>query len=102
VRLPGPLLLLAWALFATSALGAVAAFGAFLWHDTDFWSNFAPGPVLRVATALAAGLAASSGLLFYHHKHQESYRTFEEIFFAFVLFVSAVNFLWLAPVLFFL
>lgn len=89
-------------MFAASSAGTAAAFGFFLWHDTDFWSHFAPGPVLRVATALAAGLAISSGLLFYHYRYQESYSTFEEIFFAFVLFVSSVNLLWLAPVLFFL
>ena len=96
------MLTLAWALFVVSVLGVLTAAGIFFWHDTDFWQNFDAGPVLRIGTALAAALAASSGLLFYHHRRQESYTTFAEIVFAFFLFVSLVNFLWMAPVLFFL
>ena len=60
------------------------------------------GSGAAVAASLAAGLAVSSGLLFYHYRRQESYPTFEEIVFAFVLFVSSINFLWMAPLLFFL
>lgn len=84
-----------------AAPGALAAFGVFLCHDTDFWDDFDPGPVLPVATALASGLAASSGLLSYHHRRRASYSTFGEIFPACVFFVSLVNFSWMAPALLF-
>jgi hypothetical protein len=47
VALSGPLLLAAWALFATSASGTLVAFRVFHCNDTGFWSRFETGPVLR-------------------------------------------------------
>lgn len=90
------------ALFAASLSGALVSLGVFFWHDTDFWNVFEPGPVLRVAAAVLAGLTVSSGLLFFHFRVQETYSTFAEILFGVILFVSAVNLLWMAHVLFFL
>jgi hypothetical protein len=49
-----------------------------------------------------SGFVVSSGLLFWHHQRQESYMTFESIFFLVCLFLSLLNLLWIAPVLFFL
>ncbi len=74
----------------------------FFWYDTDFWYYFDVGAVLKIAAALLSGFVVSSGLLFWHHQRQESYMTFESIFFLFCLFLSLLNLLWIAPVLFFL
>lgn len=100
--MPRALLIAAAALFAASSATALVGAGVFFWYDTDFWNFFEPAPVLRVAAAILSGLTASSGLLFFHFRAQESYVTFEEVLFAFLLFVSAVNLMWVAPVLFFL
>jgi hypothetical protein len=48
------------------------------------------------------GLSVSSGLLFVHFRSQESYLTFEAIFFLICFGISLINPLWIAPVLFFL
>ncbi len=80
----------------------LAALGVFFWYDTDFWDVFELKGVLRVATVLLSGLTLSSGLLFVHYKRQESYMTFETIFFFVCLFISLLNLLWIAPVLFYL
>ena len=100
--LPRAVLLLATALFALSVVGALVACGVFFWYDTDFWYYFDVGSVLKVAAALLSGFVVSSGLLFWHHQRQESYMTFESIFFLVCLFLSLLNLLWIAPVLFFL
>jgi hypothetical protein len=89
-------------LFVASVLGALAALGIFFRYDTDFWDYFEVGQVLKVAAALLSGLVVSSGLLFWHYRRQESYMTFESIFFLACLFLSLLNLLWIAPVLFFL
>ena len=101
-NLPRAVLLLATALFALSVLGTLVACGVFFWYDTDFWDYFDVGPVLKVAAALLGGFVISSGLLFWHYRRQESYMTFESIFFLVCLFFSLLNLLWIAPVLFFL
>ena len=90
------------ALFAASVSAALVGAGVYFWHDTDFWEHFEPAPVLRVAAAVLFGLTVSSGLLFVHFRVQETYATFEEILFGFLLFLSTVNLLWIGPVLFFL
>ena len=100
--MPKALLIAAAALFAASVSAALVGAGVYFWHDTDFWEHFEPAPVLRVTAAVLFGLTVSSGLLFVHFRAKETYVTFEEILFGFRLFVSAVNLLWVAPVLFFL
>ena len=101
--LPKALLIMAAVLFVVSVLAALAALGVFFYYDTDFWEYFInPGPVLAVAAVILSALSVSSGLLFVHFRSQETYTTFEEIFFGVVLFVALVNLLWIAPVLFFL
>jgi hypothetical protein len=101
-NLPRAVLVLASALFALSVVGTLVACGVFFWYDTDFWYVFDVGPVLKVAAALLSGFVVSSGLLFWHHQRQESYMTFESILFLVCLFLSLLNLLWIAPVLFFL
>ena len=56
---------------------------------------------LLAAAALLSGFVVSSGLLFVHYRLQESYMTFEVLFYLVCLF-SLLNLLWIAPVLFFL
>ena len=92
----------ATALFALSVVGTLVALGTFFWYDTDFWYYFDVEAVLKIAAALLGGFVMSSGLPYFHYSQQESYSTFEEIFFAVVLFLSLINLLWIAPVLFFL
>jgi hypothetical protein len=100
--LPKALLVLAVTLFVASVLGTLGALGVFFWYDVGFWYVFEPGPILKVAAAILGGLTVSSGLLFIHFRSQESYLTFESIFFLVCLFLSLFNLLWIAPVLFFL
>ncbi len=100
--LPRALVLAAAALFTLSLLGTLVALGSFFWYDTDFWYYFDVGVVLKIAAALLSGFVVSSGLLFWHYQRQESYMTFESIFFLGCLFLSLLNLLWIAPVLFFL
>jgi hypothetical protein len=99
-NVPRAVLLLATALFALSVVGTLVACGVFFWYDTDFWYYFDGGVDLKIAAARLSGLVVSSGLLFWHHQRQESYMTFESIFFLFSLFLSLLNLLWIAPVLF--
>jgi hypothetical protein len=101
-NLPRAAYLLATALFTLSVVGTLVAWGVFFWYDTDFWYFFDVEPVLKVAAALLSGFVVSSGLLFWHHQRLESYMTFESIFFLVCLFLSLLNLLWIAPVLFFL
>jgi hypothetical protein len=101
-NLPRTAYLLATALFTLSVVGTLVACGVFFWYDTDFWYIFDVELALKVATALLSGLVVSSGLLFWHHQRQESYLTFESILFLVCLFLSLLNLLWIAPVLFFL
>ena len=101
-NLPRATYLLATVLFTLSVVGTLVACGVFFWYDTDFWYVFDVGPVLKVAAALLSGFVVSSALLFWHHQRQESYMTFESIFFLVCLFLSLLNLLWIAPVLFFL
>jgi hypothetical protein len=100
--LPKVLLVLAATLFVASVLGTLAALGVFFWYDVAFWYFFEPGPILKVAAVILSGLSVSSGLLFIHFRSQESYLTFEAIFFLVCLALALVNLLWIAPVLFFL
>jgi hypothetical protein len=102
IGLPRPFFFAAAALFTVSVLGTVAALGVFFWYDVQFWYAFEVGPVLTVAAALLGGFVVSSGALFVHFRLQESYMTFEAIFFLVCLFISLLNLLWIAPVLFFL
>lgn len=95
--LPRVLLWAAVALFVVSLLGAVFGFGVFLWYDTDFWDYFDPGPVLNVAVTLSGGLAASSGILYFHFKRRATHITLEVILFGFVCFVSSCFLLWTLP-----
>jgi hypothetical protein len=101
-NLPRAVFLLALALFVLSVAGTLMALVVFFWYDTDFWDYFDPGAVLKVAAVLLSGLAISSGLLFVYYRRQESYMTFEALFFSVCLFISLLNLLWIAPVLFFL
>jgi hypothetical protein len=100
--LPKPLLVMAVTLFVASVLGALAALWVFFRFDTKFWYHFEPGPVLKVAAVILGGFSVSSGLLFVHFRSQESYLTFEAIFFLVCFAIALVNLLWIAPVLFFL
>jgi hypothetical protein len=101
-NLPRAVFLLATALFVLCVAGTLVALGVFFWYDTDFWEYFTVRPVLQVAAALLGGFVTSSGLLFWHYRRQESYMTFESIFFLSCLFLYLLNLLWIAPVLFFL
>jgi hypothetical protein len=100
--LPKALLVLAATLFVASVVGALAALWVFFSYDTQFWYYFEPGPILKVAALILGGLSLSSGLLFVHFRSQESYLTFEAIFFLVCFALALVNLLWIAPVLFFL
>jgi hypothetical protein len=100
--LPKALLVLALTLFVASVLGTLGALGVFFWYDVGFWYAFEVGTVLKIAAVLLSGFVVSSGLLFIHYRRQESYMTFESIFFLVCLFISLLNLLWIAPVLFFL
>jgi hypothetical protein len=100
--LPKPLLVVAITLFVASVLGTLVALGVFFWYDVGFWYAFEVGAVLRVAAAILGGLSVSSGLLFAHFRSQESYLTFEAIFFLVCFALALVNLLWIVPVLFFL
>ena len=100
--MPRAVHLLAITLFVLFVAGTLLACGVFFWYDTDFWLNFDIGTVLTVAAVLLGGIVVSSGLLFWHHRRQESYMTFESIFFLVCLFLSLLDLLWIAPVLFFL
>ncbi len=55
---------------------------------------------LLVLAVILGCLSVSSGLLFIHLKSQESYLTFESIFFLVCFALALVNLLWIAPVLF--
>jgi hypothetical protein len=100
--LPRPFFFAAAALFALSVVGTLGALGVFFWYDVGFWYVFEVGGVLKIAAALLGGFVVSSGLLFIHYRSQESYMTFESIFFLVCWFLSLLNLLWIAPVLFFL
>ena len=93
--------LLAMALFVLCVVGTLTALGVFFWFDTDFWDYFKVGPVLQMAAALLGGFVVSSGLLFWHYRRQAAYMIFEATFFLSCLFLSLLNLLWIAPVLFF-
>jgi hypothetical protein len=60
------------------------------------------GPVIKVAAVLLCGLAISSGLLYRHYQSQQSYTTFESLYFLTCLFFSLLNLIWIAPALLFL
>jgi hypothetical protein len=94
-----PFFFAAAALFTLSVVGTLIALGVFFWYDTDFWYVFEVGPILRAAAVILFGLCVSSGLLFVHYRSQESYMTFESIFYLVCLFLSLLNLLWIAPVL---
>jgi hypothetical protein len=94
-----PFFFAAAALFTSSVVGTLIALGVFFWYDTDFWYVFEVGPILRAAAVILFGLCVSSGLLFVHYRSQESYMTFESIFYLVCLFLSLLNLLWIAPVL---
>lgn len=96
------LFLVAAALFGLSVAGVLVALGTFFWYDTDFWDYFDEVVVLKIAAVLLSGLSVSSGLLFVLYRRQESYMTFEALFFWICLFISLLNLLWIAPVLLFL
>jgi hypothetical protein len=100
--LPKALLVLAVMLFVASLLGTLGALGVFFYYDVGFWYVFEVGGVLTIAAVLLSGFVVSSGLLFVHFRSQESYLTFEAIFFLVCFFLSLLNLLWIAPVLFFL
>jgi hypothetical protein len=93
-------LVLAVMLFVASVLGILGALGLFFYYDVGFWYVFEPGPILKVAAVILGCLSVSSGLLFIHFKSQESYLTFESIFFLVCFALALVNLLWIAPVLF--
>jgi hypothetical protein len=100
--LPKALLVVAVTLFVASVVGALAGLWVFFRYDIQFWYYFEPGPILKVAALILGGLSLSSGLLFVHYRSQESYITFEVIFFLVCFAICLVNLLWVAPVLFFL
>jgi hypothetical protein len=100
--LPRAHLVVAVTLFVASVVGALAGLWVFFSYDTEFWYYFEPGPILKVAAVILGGLSVSSGLLFVHFRSQESYLTFEAIFFLVCFALAFVNLLWIAPVLFFL
>ena len=100
--LPKAVLVLAVTLFVASVLATLGALWVFFSYDTLFWYYFEPGPILKVAAVILGGLCVSSGLLFVHFRSQESYLTFEGIFFLVCFALALVNLLWIAPVLFFL
>jgi hypothetical protein len=102
MELPKVLLVLAVTLFVASVLGTFAALVVFFYYDVTFWYFFDPGPVLRMAAAILAGLCVSSGVIFVHLRSQESYLTLESIFFLVCFALALVNLLWIAPVLLFL
>ncbi len=102
IGLPRPFFFAAAALFALSVAGSLGALGVFFWYDVQFWYAFEVGAVLKIVAALLSGFVVSSGALLVHYKSQESYMTFEAIFFLVCLFISLLNLLWIAPVLFFL
>jgi len=100
--LPRAVFLLAMALFALSVVGTLVALGVFFWYDVGFWYAFELGAVLKVAVVLLSGFVISSGLLYVHYRRQESYMTFEALFFLVCLFFSLLNLVWIVPVLLFL
>lgn len=100
--LPRPVLLATAALFVASVVDTLVALGVFFRYDTDFWDYFDVGSVFKIAAALLTGFVISSGLLFFHYNRQESYMTFESIFFLVCFFICLLNLLWILPVLFFL
>jgi uncharacterized membrane protein YbhN (UPF0104 family) len=93
--LPKVVLVLAVTLFVTSVLGSLAALGVSYYYDVGFWHVFEVGPVLKIAAVLLSGFVVSSGLLFVHYRSQESYMTFESIFFLVLWFLSLLNLLWI-------
>ena len=99
--LPRPFFFAAAALFALSVVGTLAALGVFFWYDVGFWYVFEVGAVLKIAAALLSGFVVSSGLLFVHDRSQESYMTFEALFFLVWLCICLLNLLWIVPVLLF-
>jgi hypothetical protein len=101
-NLPRGVFLLAMALFTLSVVGSLAALEVSFSYDVGFWYVFEVGAVLKVAAELLSGFVVSSALLFVHYRRQESYMTFEAIFFLVCLFISLLNLVWIAPVLFFL
>ena len=102
MELPKVVLVLAATLFVASVLGILGALGVFFYHGVQFWYVFEVGPVLKMAVLLLSGFVISSGLLFVHARSQESYMTFEAIFFLVCWLLALLNLLWIAPVLFFL
>jgi hypothetical protein len=100
--LPRAVFLLAVALFALSVVGTLVALGVFFWYDVGFWYVFEVAGVLKIAAVLLSGFVVSSALLFIHFRSQESYMSFEALFFLVCLFFSLLNLVWIAPVLFFL
>jgi hypothetical protein len=89
------------ALWTLSVVGALAALEVSFSYDVGFWYVFEVGAGLTVAAALLSGFLVSSALLFVHYRRQESYMTFEAIFLV-CLFISLLNLVWIAPVLYFL
>ena len=83
--------LLATALFALSVVGTLVACGVYFWYDTDFWYYFDVGVVLKITVLLLSGFVVSSGLLFWHCQRQESYMTFESLFFLVCLELPSIG-----------
>ncbi len=83
-------------------VGTLGALGVFFWYDVGFWYVFEVGAILKIAAVLLSGFVVSSGLLFIHYRRQESYMTFETLFFLICFCISLLNLLWITPVLFFL
>jgi hypothetical protein len=71
-------------------------------NNIDFWYYFEVGVVLKIVATLLSGYVNSSWLLYVHYRRQEAYMTFEAIFFLVCHFISLLNLVWIAPVLFFL
>jgi hypothetical protein len=102
MELPKVVLVLAVTLFVASGLGIVGAAGVFFYYGVEFWYVFEVGPVLKTAAVLLSGFVISSGLLFVHSRSQESYMTFEAIFFLVCWLLALLSLLSIVPVLFFL
>ena len=102
MELPKVVLVLAVALFVASALGILGALGVFFYYGVQFWYVFEVGPVLKIAAVLLSGFVISCGLLFVHYRNQESYMTFEAIFFLVCWLLALLILLGIVPVLFFL
>jgi hypothetical protein len=99
MELPRPFLIATTALFGLSFAGlAVLVAPIVFWDIEEFWRRFEVAGVSRALAALLGILAASSGLLFLHHRGQQSYTSFAEIVFLASFGISLCNLLWVIPV----